>query len=38
MSDNKKGPQTTKEKALRFAMVFGVGMAVFIAITVLRHM
>ncbi len=38
MSNEKNVPQTAKEKAVRFALVFGVGIAVFIVVTVLRHM
>jgi len=33
-----KAPQTTNQKIVRFAIVFGVGMAVFFTITILRHM
>lgn len=38
MSKDKNVLQTAKEKTIRFVMVFGIGMAVFIAITVFRHM
>jgi hypothetical protein len=38
MSNEKNTPQTTKEKIVRFVLVFGVGIVVFAAVTVLRHM